>query len=152
MSKLDQIRNQAEHDHIKRLNVAAIIVNLENKILFCQRSLQKKVAPGAWHMPGGKVEDGESIEQAIARELKEELDLTVVDVGGYSGVYHDYAPGGESHRTVFVYVKAEGTPQLNPENDTYKYLTLEEIPQYLEPHVTAFNLTAAEYGQAYEIK
>lgn len=146
MSDLSKIRDQAHNDHIARLNVAAIIVNPESKILFCQRSLQKKVAPDAWHMPGGKIEEGESIEQAITRELKEELNLEVVEVGGYSGVCHDYQSGEENHRTVFVYVKAEGTPQLNPENDAYKYLTLEEIPQYLEPHVSAFNLIAAEYG------
>lgn len=146
MSNLDKLRGQANDNRITRLNVAAIIVNPENKILFCQRSMQKKVAPGAWHMPGGKVENEESIEQAITRELEEELSLKAINVGGYSGVHHDYKSGEENHRTVFVYVKAEGAPKLNPENDAYKYLTIDEIPDYLEPYVADFNRRAAEFG------
>lgn len=146
MSNLSKIRDQANLDHITRLNVAAIIVNPERKILFCQRSGLKKVAPGAWHMPGGRVEQEESVVEAITRELLEELNLTATYVGGYSGAYIDYEVGEETHRTCFVYVKAEGTPQLNPENDAYQYLALDEIPDYLESHVLDPNLKAAEYG------
>lgn len=146
MISLRKLRDQAKEDRIVRLNVAAIIVNSENKILFCQRSLQKKVAPGAWHMPGGKVEDGESIEQAITRELKEELDLSVINVGGYSGVFIDYEVNWQLHRTAFVSVRTEGIPRLNPENDAYKYLKIEEFPAYLESHVLEQNLRAAAFG------
>ncbi|MEN9390048.1 MAG: hypothetical protein RLZZ283_148, partial [Candidatus Parcubacteria bacterium] len=58
-----------------RLLVAAVIRDESGRVLLCKRSMNKKVAPGAWHMPGGGIDDGESMEQAIVRELYEELGL-----------------------------------------------------------------------------
>ena len=56
--------------------VAAVIKNDNNKILITQRNL-KKAQGGLWEFPGGKIENGESKEQAIVREIKEELDINI---------------------------------------------------------------------------
>lgn len=56
--------------------VAGVIINNENKIFIAERNL-KKSQGGLWEFPGGKIELGETREQAIERELKEELDITV---------------------------------------------------------------------------
>lgn len=56
--------------------VAAIIINEEGKILITQRNL-KKSQGGLWEFPGGKIESGETKEQAIVREIKEELDVNI---------------------------------------------------------------------------
>lgn len=61
--------------------VAAIIRNKENKILIAQRNL-KKSQGGLWEFPGGKIEKGETREDAIVREIKEELDMDIC-VDGY---------------------------------------------------------------------
>ena len=58
------------------LVVAAAVVEREGRVMLCQRR------PGAhnalkWEFPGGKLEPGESPEEALARELREELDLRV---------------------------------------------------------------------------
>jgi len=59
----------------------AIIVDKNKKILIGQRP-EGKALPGLWEFPGGKLEEGETIEQCIIREIKEELNVCV-DVGRF---------------------------------------------------------------------
>lgn len=54
--------------------VAAVIVNSEQEILCAQRSAEDR-HPYKWEFPGGKIEPGESPEDALVRELKEELSI-----------------------------------------------------------------------------
>lgn len=56
--------------------VAAIITNSEGKILIAQRNL-KKSQGGLWEFPGGKIELNETLEEAIVREIKEELNMEI---------------------------------------------------------------------------
>lgn len=56
--------------------VAAIIKNSDNKILIAQRNL-KKSQGGLWEFPGGKIEPNETQEEAIIREIKEELNMDI---------------------------------------------------------------------------
>lgn len=56
--------------------VAAIIKNKEGKILIAQRNL-KKSQGGLWEFPGGKIEPNETQEEAIIREIKEELNMDI---------------------------------------------------------------------------
>ena len=56
--------------------VAGIIRNNDNKILIAQRNM-KKSQGGLWEFPGGKIENDETIEEAIVREIKEELDMDI---------------------------------------------------------------------------
>ena len=57
------------------VSVGALIFNSEGKILLCKRSQNAKNERGCWEAPGGAVEYGETLEHAIAREMKEELDV-----------------------------------------------------------------------------
>lgn len=61
--------------------VAAVIKNDDGKILIAQRNL-KKSQGGLWEFPGGKIEPNESREEAIVREIKEELTIDI-EVEGY---------------------------------------------------------------------
>lgn len=56
--------------------VAAVITDENNKILITQRNF-KKSQGGLWEFPGGKIENGETKEEAIVREIKEELDVNI---------------------------------------------------------------------------
>jgi 8-oxo-dGTP diphosphatase len=65
------------------VRVTAAVLENDGRIIIARRGAGDHLA-GMWELPGGKVEDGESPEQCLARELKEEFNLTVV-VGEYLG-------------------------------------------------------------------
>ena len=106
--------------------VAALIWQCD-KFMICQRPAHK--ARGLlWEFVGGKVEQGETKEQALIRECKEELDvlLSVGDV--LMDVVHEY-PDIMVHLTLFNAIIAEGEPQKLEHNDI-KWITPSEIPNY----------------------
>lgn len=107
--------------------VVAALIWAEDKFLICQRPAHK--ARGLlWEFVGGKVEPGESREQALIRECREELAVTV-NVGQiFMEVTHAY-PDLTVHLTLFHASIAEGTPQLLEHNDI-RWITPAEIPQY----------------------
>ncbi len=106
--------------------VAALIWD-KNRFLACQRPAHK--ARGLlWEFVGGKVEPGETKEQALIRECQEELAVTVAVRDVFMEVDHVY-PDLTVHLTLFNASIAEGTPQKIEHNDL-RWMTVEEIDQY----------------------
>jgi len=106
--------------------VAALIWD-ENRFLACQRPAHK--ARGLlWEFVGGKVEPGETREQALIRECKEELAVTVAVQDVFMEVDHVY-PDLTVHLTLFNASISEGVPQKIEHNDL-RWITVEEIDQY----------------------
>lgn len=71
------------------IEVVAGVIYKENKFLIAQRNL-KKSQGGFWEFPGGKVEKGETYQDALKREIKEEFDADI-EVGEYIGeTMHHY--------------------------------------------------------------
>ena len=106
--------------------VAALIWQ-GNKFMICQRPAHK--ARGLlWEFVGGKVEVGETKEQALIRECKEELDvlLSVGDV--FMDVIHEY-PDLTVHLTLFNAIIADGEPQKLEHNDI-QWITPSEISNF----------------------
>ena len=106
--------------------VAALIWQGE-KFMICQRPAHK--ARGLlWEFVGGKVEAGETLQEALIRECREEIDvlLSVGDV--FMDVTHEY-PDLTVHLTLFHATVAEGEPQMLEHNDI-QWITPEEIPNY----------------------
>ena len=102
------------------LVVAAAIVNPQGEILLAQRPEGKRLA-GKWEFPGGKVEQGESPEAALARELHEELGISVAtgDMDPFWFLSHDYVADFGFHLLMPVYlVRAwEGMPSAKEHAD-----------------------------------
>jgi 8-oxo-dGTP diphosphatase len=73
---------------MKELYVVAAIIKKDNKILATQRGYGE--FEGLWEFPGGKIEKGERGEDAVKRELEEELDLEVKVGGLYASHTHEY--------------------------------------------------------------
>lgn len=69
--------------------VAALMEDDQGRVLITQRRPQAFM-PLKWEFPGGKVEAGESDEQALARELSEELDIQVQVGAHFMGLVHEY--------------------------------------------------------------
>ena len=106
--------------------VAALIWD-ENRFLACQRPAHK--ARGLlWEFVGGKVELGETKEQALLRECQEELAVTVAVQDVFMEVDHVY-PDLTVHLTLFNASITEGIPQKIEHNDL-RWITVEEIDQY----------------------
>lgn len=106
--------------------VAALIWN-KDKFMICQRPATK--ARGLlWEFVGGKVEQGETKEQALIRECHEELAITLSVDSKLMTVTHEY-PDITVHLTLFNATIAEGVPQKLEHNDI-RWITVEEIPNY----------------------
>ena len=112
---------------MKVTEVVAALIWKNDTFMICQRPAHK--ARGLlWEFVGGKVEAGESKEQALIRECLEELNirLSVGDV--FMDVVHSY-PDLTVHLTLFNATVAEGEPQKLEHNDI-KWITPREIPNY----------------------
>lgn len=103
--------------------VAALIWEGE-RFLACQRPADKARAL-LWEFVGGKVEPGETKEQALIRECREELDITVVPRDVFLTVDHEY-PDLTVRLTLFNAVIARGIPRALEHNDI-RWITVSEI-------------------------
>ena len=109
------------------VEVVAALIWDGDKFMICQRPAHK--ARGLlWEFVGGKVELGETKEQALIRECKEELNvlLSVGDV--FMDVIHEY-PDITVHMTLFNAIIAYGKPQ-KLEHNGIQWITPSEIPNY----------------------
>ena len=94
----------------ERTDVVIGIVTHGGKVLICQRPVGKAFA-GYWEFPGGKREPGETVEQCLRRELREELEIVVTPVRALATVDHDY-PQGRIRLHPYVCTHDQGEPQL----------------------------------------
>lgn len=105
--------------------VAALIWD-GDRFLACQRPAHK--ARGLlWEFVGGKVEPGETKEEALVRECREELDIEIGVDDLYMEVLHEY-PDLTVRLSLFNAHICSGTPKLL-EHNAIRWITREEIPQ-----------------------
>lgn len=107
--------------------VVAALIWERGKFMICQRPAHK--ARGLlWELAGGKVEPGETKEQALVRECREELAVTLSVGEAFMEITHRY-PDLTIHLTVFHAAIAAGTPQ-KLEHNAIRWITADEIPGY----------------------
>ena len=112
---------------MKITEVVAALIWRDDKFMICQRPAHK--ARGLlWEFVGGKVEEGETKQQALIRECREEIAVTL-DVGEiFMDVTHEY-PDLTVHLTLFNATITEGEPQMLEHVDI-RWITPREIPEY----------------------
>ncbi len=108
---------------MKIIKVVAAIIRKNNQIFTTQRGYGD--FKDGWEFPGGKIEDGETKEEAIKREIKEELDLEINVESYFDTIEYDY-PNFHLSMDCFVCTIAEGSPVLK-EHEAAKWITIEEI-------------------------
>ena len=109
------------------VEVVAALIWQGNKFMICQRPAHK--ARGLlWEFVGGKVEVGETKDQALIRECQEELAVTLAVSDVFMDVVHEY-PDLTVHLTLFNATIAEGDPQKLEHNDI-QWIKPSEIPNY----------------------
>lgn len=109
------------------VEVVAGLIWKEGKFMICQRP-ENKARALLWEFVGGKVEKGESREDALVRECKEELDVTVKPLDVFCTVDHVY-PDITIRLILFNAEIVEGEPKMLEHNDL-KWITAEEIDNY----------------------
>lgn len=107
----------------------ALVINKDNKILVTRRSSANDYMPFYWDIPGGTVEIGETVEEALVRELKEETKIDIVPkkpVYVYSNL--SQVPNRQTAQIVYTCEYRDGEITLNPEeHDKYDWLDYSEI-------------------------
>lgn len=109
------------------VEVVAALIWDGDKFMICQRPANKARAL-LWEFVGGKVEPGETKEQALIRECQEELAITLAVGTEFMDVVHEY-PDITVHLTLFNSTIAEGIPQRVEHNDI-RWITVDEIEHY----------------------
>ena len=109
------------------VEVVAGLIWKDGRFMICQRPKDKARAL-LWEFVGGKVEPGESGEDALIRECKEELDILVKPLDVFFDVVHTY-PDITVHLTLYNAEILFGTPKLLEHNDL-KWITPAEIDNY----------------------
>ena len=112
----------------KMIRVTAAIIESENKILIAQRKAKDNLFGGLWEFPGGKIEDGETPEECMARELKEELEIEV-EVGTLITSNKHRYPNGIFELLVYKVEHISGNFVLN-DHDEVKWITIDEISKF----------------------
>lgn len=109
------------------VQVVAALIWKENRFMICQRPANKTRA-FQWEFVGGKAEKGETKVEALIRECREELDITVKPGKIFMEVDHRY-PDINVHLTLFNAEIAEGEIKMLEHNDI-KWITPEEIENF----------------------
>ena len=114
--------------------VAAVIERPDRRILIGQRR-KRDSSPLKWEFPGGKMEEGEGAEVALARELREELRATLVKSVELGRVQHKYPDRDETLEIVFFAAAIA--------NDAVEPVAFEQIAWVLPRELAQYNFLAA---------
>jgi len=131
------------------LHVAVgVIKNTEGQVLI---SLRHDAAHqgGLWEFPGGKVEQGESVEQALMRELKEELDISIDQLSPLIQVKHQYSDLNVL-LDVWTVTCFSGKPK-GCEGQKIKWVNVDQLTDYSFPKANMPIITAAKLPTEYAI-
>jgi len=110
------------------MGVRAIIVDAESVLL-----IRHSYVPG-WHLPGGGVDKGETLVEAMRREVREEVGLTVEAAVQPLGMYARFRSGASDHVAVFVAERWSGTPKADGfEIVEAAFFPLDRLPEDTTP-------------------
>ena len=106
----------------------AFILERDDKILLGQRSINKDFGGGLWEIPSGRVNVGESLEEAVTREAQEELEVKILS----TSLIHSYIfPRNEINVNLLVYYCTfEGEPKISNEHSNLEWVNPQDVDDY----------------------
>jgi mutator protein MutT len=115
--------------------VGALIRNEAGQVYVHRRTPTRRVLPGIWDIVGGHIENGESLEQALAREIEEETGWKLVHTGPLIADW-EWEYGGLVRRELDYIVDVEGdlaSPRLEEgKHDAYAWVGIDEVDLMME--------------------
>lgn len=136
MTEYHELLEQARRDGIEKFVVGAAILK-DNQLLIVIRADDDNMLPGYAEIPGGGVDDGESLIDALHRETKEETNMDISEVLGYVGAFDYLSGSGEKARQFnFLLRPTRYDVALNPaEHSSFLWIPLDDV-QLSELHMT----------------
>ena len=133
MSYISEMRKFVGHAPIMAVAAMGILYNEEKGLL-----LEKRTDTGEWCTPGGAIELGESLEDALKREIKEETNLDIANPKLFdikANVHMVYPNKDEVYYTDVVYEINEFSGDLKPDKEStkLKFFDLDNLPQNIMP-------------------
>lgn len=109
------------------INVTAALIIMDEKVLIARRAQGEK-HPGGWEFPGGKIEAGESPEECLAREIFEEMQITIQVQKFFAESIYAY-PTGEICLAAYFAQIVSGDIVLRV-HDTIEWISIDNILDY----------------------
>jgi 8-oxo-dGTP diphosphatase len=126
---IDQLTAEAARDGIATLAVGAVITDEAGRVLLLRRNPDDFMG-GQWELPSGKVDQGERLDAALAREVNEETGLDLTAITAHLG-HFDYANrrGVRSRQHNFAIVTSTTVPVVLTEHDAHAWRELaDDLP------------------------
>lgn len=110
----------------KEFSSAHCVIFKNGKVLILRRSPSDHWMPGHYGLPGGKLEKGESMRDALSRECSEETSLKVSP----DDLIFMPSISSELDHAFYYTTKSSGTPKLNSEHDDFAWVSPEKLSDY----------------------
>lgn len=114
----------------KHIIAITAIIKYGDKLLIIKRNANEIAHPGKWAIPGGKAERGETVMDALKREVKEEVGLDIEDVKEFINDYTFVRPDG--HNVIgftFLVTATSDSVKLGEDLDDFKWILPEELEE-----------------------
>lgn len=116
-------------EYVFGLAVRVLLTDDQGKILIIKRSTDSRTNPGKWELPGGKVDQGESFDQALIREVYEETKLKIA-LDHVVGVSEQNLPLIRAVHIIMSGKIVEGELNLSDEHEGYAWVFFENLTDY----------------------
>ncbi|MCC7562918.1 MAG: NUDIX domain-containing protein [Methanobacterium sp.] len=116
-------------DYVFGLSVRVLLTDDEGKVLILKRSTNSRTNPGKWELPGGKVDQGESFDHALLREVYEETKLKI-SLEHVVGVSEQNLHVIRAVHIIMSGEILEGNLKLSSEHEGYAWVFFENLQEY----------------------
>jgi 8-oxo-dGTP pyrophosphatase MutT (NUDIX family) len=108
------------------LGVRAAVIDAQGRVFLIKHSYVS-----GWHLPGGGVETGETMLDALKRELREEGNIELTATPALHGVFHNASGSRRDHVTLYVVraFRQESAPRPNHEIVAHEFFALDALPR-----------------------
>ena len=121
-----------------RVIVVGVIQNLRDEYLICRKPTSRGVFPGQWALPGGGIEPGEHMEDALRREIREEVGLEISNIRPLlfkDGQYAKLFPDGSSRLIYMIFLvftcrSSSENVAVGDEFETFAWVKRENLADY----------------------